>query len=494
MTSQKTVGTRRSASAIGVSAALIGWLALVELTSGILQGYYVPLISDIVKHLGIHDADYNWFEAAQLLLSALVLPVLAKLGDMFGHKRILLVATALTAVSSWALVFAGDFTTYLVAFALQGFYVVWLPLEVALIFDRGRRGGFAASQTRRAAGTLVVALEFGAILGAVAAGILFGALGGSVPLTLTIPAIAVTLVFFAILFGVPESEPLPGRGLDGIGFVLLAIALLLITSGLTFLRIDGVGTWWVWALIAAGVLALLPFGLWELRQPDPAIDLRVLRRPSLWPVQVTAGLIGISLLGAQAPLSTYAGTDPVNGYGLGLSAGQRSILIGAYLLSMIVGAILFPVVSARLSPRLTLIGASFLVAIGYLLFLPFHQETWQVVVNMVIAGAGSGALVGALPAAAAAAAPRGQTGVATAMTNTTKTIGGSFASAVFGVVLLTGAAAVTATAASLFGYMLVWTICGLGALAAAILLFFVPRLAFADAESDIGDSRITDER
>ena len=47
-------------------------------------------------------------------------------------------------------------------------------------------------------------------------------------------------------------------------------------------------------------------------------------------------------------------------------------------------------------------------------------------------------------------------------------------------VLLTGAATVTATAASLFGYMLVWTICGVGALVAAVLLFFVPKLAFAD--------------
>src|SRR5579875_4191399 len=99
MTSNEAVAQRRATTAIGATAALIGWLALVELTSGILQGYYVPLISDIVKHLGIHDADYNWFEAAQLLLSALVLPVLAKLGDMFGHKRILLIATALTAIS-----------------------------------------------------------------------------------------------------------------------------------------------------------------------------------------------------------------------------------------------------------------------------------------------------------------------------------------------------------------------------------------------------------
>ncbi len=482
MTSEKTSTQRRATLAIGATAALIGWLALVELTSGILQGYYVPLISDIVRHLGIHDADYNWFEAAQLLLSALVVPVLAKLGDMFGHKRILLVATLLTALASWALAFSGDFVTYLVAFALQGFYVVWLPLEVALIFDRGRRTGTAASRTRRAAGLLVVALEAGAIVGAVGAGLLFEALGGNVTITLMVPAVAVSLVFFAILFGVPESEAVPGRTLDGIGFSLLALGLLLITSGLTFLRLNGVGTWWVWGLILLGVLAFIPFGRWELKQADPAIDLRVLRRPAMWPVQLTAGLIGISLLGAQAPLSTYAGTDPANGYGLGLSAGQRSILIGAYLISMIVGALVFPLVSSWLTPRVTLIGASFLVAVGYLMFLPFHLQTWEVFVNMAVAGIGSGALVGALPAAAAAAAPRGQTGVATAMTNTTKTVGGSFASAVFGVVLLTGAATVTTTAASLFGYLIVWTICGLGALVAAVLLFFVPRLAFADTE------------
>lgn len=482
MTSERTSAQRRATVAIGTTAGLIGWLALVELTSGILQGYYVPLISDIVKHLGLHDADYNWFEAAQLLVSALVLPVLAKLGDMFGHKRILLIATAVTALSSWALAFSGDFVSYLLAFALQGFYVVWLPLEVALIFDRGRRTGAAASLTRRAAGLLVVALEAGAIVGAVGAGLLFDALGGNVTITLTVPAVAVTLVFFAILFGVPESEPVPGRSLDGVGFTLLALGLLLITSGLTFLRLNGVGTWWVWALIVLGLLAFIPFARWELRQSDPAIDLRVLRQPTMWPVQLTAGLIGISLLGAQAPLSTYAGTDPVNGYGLGLTAGQRSILIGAYLISMIVGALLFPLVSSWFTPRVTLIGASFLVAIGYLLFLPFHLQTWEVFTNMAIAGVGSGALVGALPAAAAAAAPRGQTGVATALTNTTKTVGGSFASAVFGVVLLAGAATVTATAASLFGYMLVWTICGLGALLAAVLLFFVPRLAFADPE------------
>ena len=469
-----------------ITFGLVGFLFLVELTSGILQGYYVPLISDLVIHLGIKDADFNWFEAAQLLLSALVVPVLAKLGDMFGHKKILLISTVLTALATWGLAFSGNFTTFLVAWALQGFYVVWLPLEVALIFDRGRRTSTGASQTRRAAGFLVVALELGAILGALGSSVVFGAFGGDVTLTLFIPAIAVTLVFFAILFGVPESEPVPGRKLDIGGFVLLTLGLLLITSGLTFLRINGPATWWVWAFIVIGVLVFIPFALYEKRQPDPAIDLKVLKQPTMWPVQLTAGLFGIAVLGAQAPLSTYAGTDPeVVGYGLGLSTGMRSILIGVYLISMIVGAVLFPLLSKRTSPRVALIVAAFFVAIGYLMFLPFHDTTPEVLINMVIAGIGSGALVAALPAAAAAAAPRGQTGIAAGLTNTTKTIGGSFASAVFGTVLAAGVVAAGTTAASLAGYFTVWTICGAGALLAAILLFFVPKLAFADVEADL---------
>jgi MFS family permease len=465
-----------------ITFGLIGYLFLVEIVSGILQGYYVPLISDLVRYLHIHDADFNWFEAAQLLLSALVVPILAKLGDMFGHKRILLISTVLTAAASWALVFADNFTTFLIAWALQGFYVVWLPLEVALIFDRGRRTGTGASQTRKAAAFLVVALEAGAIIGALLGGRVFGWLGENVPLTLTVPAIAVTLVFFAILFGVPESIPIRGRSLDMVGFGILTMGLLLITSGLTLLRINGPGAWWVYLLIIAGLLVFIPFGRYELKQDDPAIDLRVLRQPTMWPVQLTAGLIGISLLGAQAPLSTYAGTDPSHGYGLGLHSGDRSTLIGVYLISMIVGAVLFPLLSRRLSPRATLIVAAFFVAVGYLLFIPFHLEVWQVFLNMIVVGLGSGALVGAMPAAAAAAAPPGQTGIAAALTNTTKTIGGSFASAVFGIVLAAGVlTAAAGTASSLLGYMTVWVVCGVGALIAAVLLFFVPRLAFADA-------------
>ncbi len=491
LASGRTVAALRGRSG-AITLGLVGYLFFVEFVSGVLQGYYIPLIPDLVDHLGIRDADFNWFEAAQLLLSAIVVPVLAKLGDMLGHKRILLVSTVLTAAASWWLAFAGDFWSFLIAWTLQGFYVVWLPLEVALIFDRGRATNRAASDTRRAAGFLVVALEAGAIAGALGGGRLFEALDGDVTLALMVPAASVTIAFFAILWGVPESARVTGRRLDTVGFALLTLALLTITSGLTFLRINGPDALWVYALMALGVLLLLPFGRWVLRHPDPAIDLRVLRQPTMWPVQLTAGLLGVSILGAQAPLSTFAGTDPAEaGFGLGLSASAISTIIGAYLIAMIIGALLFPVVSRRTTPRIALIVGTLLIAAGYLAFLINSATSLGVTLNMVVAGIGSGALVAALPAAAAAAAPLGQTGIATGLTNTTKTIGGSFASAVFAVVLVFAAGqAAVGTAASLAGYLVVFGICGVTALVAAGVLVLVPRAAFADAPAERVPDRV----
>ena len=78
--------------------AIVGFLVCVEIASGVLQGYYTPIYSDIADHLAITDADVNWFEAAQLIVSALCVPVLARLGDMVGAKNVLLISTAVTAV------------------------------------------------------------------------------------------------------------------------------------------------------------------------------------------------------------------------------------------------------------------------------------------------------------------------------------------------------------------------------------------------------------
>ena len=71
---------------------------------------------------------------------------------MVGAKNVLLLSTAITALGSWVLAFAPSFTTFLIGWAIQGAYVVWLPLEVAIIYRRTAGTGRQNLLTRRAAG------------------------------------------------------------------------------------------------------------------------------------------------------------------------------------------------------------------------------------------------------------------------------------------------------------------------------------------------------
>ncbi len=178
-------------------ATIVGFLVCVEFASGILQGYYTPIFSDIADHLSIADADVNWFEAAQLVVSALCVPALARLGDMVGAKYVLLLSTAITAVGSWVLVVAPSFTTFLIGWAIQGAYVVWLPMEVAIVYRRTAGTGRQNLLTRRAAGVLVGALELSVIIGALTSGAIVEST--SMTVVLMLPAIVVTACFFLIL-------------------------------------------------------------------------------------------------------------------------------------------------------------------------------------------------------------------------------------------------------------------------------------------------------
>ena len=85
------------------------------------------------------------------------------------------------------------------------------------------------------------------------------------------------------------------------------------------------------------------------RHDDPIIDVRLFASPLQWPVQLTAFLFGMSVLGAQIPLSTFARTDPdVAGYGLGADASFVSTLIGVYVVFLAIGAFTLPLTTRLL--------------------------------------------------------------------------------------------------------------------------------------------------
>ncbi len=344
--------------------------------------------------------------------------------------------------------------------------------------------------TRRAAGLLVGALELGVIVGALAGGHLI-TLTGNLRLTLAIPAIVTTLCVGVILLWVKDPAPAAAAAGEGAaererrrgdvaGASLLALTIAALMGALSLLRVQGLG-WPVLAFVAVALVLGYLFARQELRHTNPTLDLRVLGTRRQGPVQLTAFLFGASVLGAQAPLSTFARTDPsVSGHGLGLSSGQASYVIGAYVLSLAIGALALGPLTKRVALRDALIAGALLTALGYALFLPNHASLAGVIANMVIAGVGSGLLVAALPPAAAAAAPPERTGMATGATNAIKTLGGAFASAVFGLALAHGGAG-TDGSAPLSGYLTVWSICAGTSLVAALLLLRVPRGSLQDA-------------
>ena len=399
----------------------------------------------------------------------------------------LLLSTAVTALGSWVLAVAPGFTTFLIGWALQGAYVVWLPLEIAIIHRRTAGSGRQALLTRRGAAVLVGALELAVIIGALTSGALVEAT--SMGFLLALPAIVVTVVFFVIWFGIEDSPGEATGGFDWGGLVLVTAALGLVMGGLVAIRVQGPDSVLAWALVLAGLLTFVPFARYEAGHPEPMVDVRLLATPGQWPVQLTAFLFGMSVLGAQIPLSTFARTDPdTAGYGLGADASFVSTLIGVYVVFLAIGAFTLPLTSRLLGPRGALVLGALLVALGYALWLPLHDSTGQALVNMAVAGVGSGALVAALPATAAAAAPPGRTGFATGMTNATKTVGGAIASSVFAIAL-------TATGsidgpdegqAPLSGYLTVWAICAVAALLAAAALLMMPRPAPGD-DLDLAD-------
>ena len=203
-------------------------------------------------------------------------------------------------------------------------------------------------------------------------------------------------------------------------------------------------------------------------------------------MQLTAFLFGMSVLGAQIPLSTFARTDPdVAGYGLGADASFVSTLIGVYVVFLAIGAFTLPLTSRLLGPRGALVvsapaGRARLRAVAAVPRLD-HARRWS---TWPSPGVGSGALVAALPAAAAAAAPPDRTGFATGMTNATKTVGGAIASSIFAIALAsTGSIEDPEKGhAPLSGYLTVWAICAAAALLAAVALLLMPRRGDVAAE------------
>lgn len=410
---------------------LLGYLAFVELTSGFTQGFYTPLIPSVAEHLDVGSANIIWFMTLQTLAAAVAVPLLSKLGDMFGHRLLLRIALGVVLAGTVITALSPTFAFVLVGRVLTGPIAVWLPLEIAIVHSR-----VTGDEARSSIGVLVSTLTGGAILGTVASGAVSSVLP-SLPLVLLTPSVLVALAFGAALFKIPESTA--GRldeKVDGLGFLGLAIAMILLMSSLKAAEAEGFGHILTIGGFVAAAVVLGVWAWWERRVSYPAIDVRLVVSKTLGPVYLTGFLFGMIMFGIQAPLTTFLSAPPaIAGYGFDAQTTVTSAVIATFMVMATAGAAGFAGIARRIGMKSLQILAATLAGGGSLFAMFFHAHLWNMFVYAVVAGLGMGFLLGSLPAVVSELAPANQKGVATGVYNSLLALGGATAGAVFAVIL-----------------------------------------------------------
>ncbi|MFP5313446.1 MAG: MFS transporter, partial [Actinomycetes bacterium] len=176
------------------------------------------------------------------------------------------------------------------------------------------------------------------------------------------------------------------------------------------------------------------------------------------------------MLGGQTIGVTFMSAHPDQvGYGFSLTPGSLGLLAALATVLSTAGAIGFPFAARRIGMRGVLSVGAFLGAASNLMLLPFHSQLWHVAASLSLSGLAAGLMLGALPAVVAENSPADQTGIATGLYNSLKTIGGSAAGALFGMVL--GSSAIAGSnSSSLSGYLTVWGIGGFAFIACLLAL------------------------
>ena len=211
-----------------------------------------------------------WLVSGLYLATAVGQPIVGRLVDVLGPRRLYLAATALVGLAGLLGLVAQDLGTLVVARVLLGLGTcAGYPSAMYLIRSEARRTG-----QHSPAGILTVlsvANQTIAVLGPTLGGLLIGVAGWRSTFAVNIPLALACLWLGARRL--PRQDRVPGGPrphLDLLGTALFATFLL---SGLLVLlerRVE------LWPLLVVSGLALLAFGYVELRSTDPFIDLRLL--------------------------------------------------------------------------------------------------------------------------------------------------------------------------------------------------------------------------
>ena len=407
---------------------LVLYLSLGGLAFAVLQSLVAPALSTIGRELGASTGDASWVITAYLLSASVLTPILGRLGDMVGKRRVLIVVLAILAAGTLLAALAPNLVVLIVARALQGAAGAILPLSIGIVRDELPRERVGVT-----VGLLSAIFGVGAGVGIVAAGPIVEHL--SWHWLFWLPLVLVVVALAGAVLGMKESPVrTPGR-LDVLGAGILSVALV------SLLLAISKGQGWGWGaartvgLLALGVVALVVFVLVELRVREPLIDMRLMKVRGVWATDLVALILGFAMFGTFLLVPTLLQLPAATGYGFGQSVSQAGLYLLPTVLMMVVFGPLAGLLDRRFGPRVPMLLGTVSVVAAFAVPALGHGAIWQVLLSGVLTGAGIGLAFAAMSNAIIASVPAAQTGEASGVNTIARTIGSSIGTAVVAAVI-----------------------------------------------------------
>ncbi len=410
------------------NGAIIAVLALGGIVVALMQTLIIPIIPDLPRLVGASAADTAWAVTATLLAAAVATPVMGRLGDMYGKRRMLLLSLVILIIGSVVAGLAGGIGLLIVGRALQGFASGVIPLGMSLLRDV-----MAPEKLAGAVAVISASLGVGGALGMPLAAVI--AQYASWHMLFWVSAALGAVALVATVAVVPESGLRTSGRFDYPGALTLSAALIALLLAISKGADWGWGSTTTIGLFAAAAVIAVGWVLWELRADRPLVDVRVAAGKQVLMTNTASVVFGFAMFAQSLVLPQIIEIPEVTGYGLG-----RSILVAG--LAMAPGGLLMMLmapVSSRITmtvgPKYTLMSGAVVVAAGYLVGAVWMHSVWQVVVIAMIISAGIGLAYAAMPALIMGAVPPEETGAANSFNTLMRSLGTSFASAIAGVIL-----------------------------------------------------------
>ncbi|NUT49812.1 MAG: MFS transporter, partial [Saccharothrix sp.] len=237
---------------------IIAVLASGGIVVSLMQTVVIPLVPRLPELLRADAADTAWAITATLLAAAVATPVVGRLGDMYGKRRLLLVSLALLVAGSVVGALSDSLPPMVVGRALQGLASGVIPLGISIMRDE-----LPAERLGSATALMSASLGVGGALGLPAASLLAERVDWHLLFWLAAGLGAVVAVLVLAL--VPESAVRTGGRFDLVGAIGLSVALLCLLLAISK------GAQWLWTspltlgLFACAAAVLVAWTWWESR-------------------------------------------------------------------------------------------------------------------------------------------------------------------------------------------------------------------------------------